>query len=122
MWFLYFSILSFSLCYMVVASYIFSPVRSFFLVKFPFIGRLLSCVQCFGFWSGVIVYLLSISGLIDRRFTSPDDFSHYIVIEAFLYGLASSLISVIINSVIFFLNRRDTYIISKNQNEDDENS
>jgi len=45
-----------------------------------------------------------------------------VVIEAVLYGLASSLASVFLNSVIFFLNAKDTYIISKNQITDEENN
>lgn len=122
MWFIYFSIASFSLCYMVVASYIFSPVRNFFIVKVPFLGRLLSCVQCFGFWSGLAIYSLSATGLMTPIFLSADTFSDYAVIEAILYGLASSLVSVYLNSLIFFLNTRDTYIISKNQKEDDQSS
>jgi len=107
---------------MVVASYIFSPIRNYFLVRLPFAGRLLSCIQCFGFWSGFFVYVLCKFGILDGRFLSPETFSDLIAVEAVLYGLISSLASVFFNSIIFFLNTRDTYIISKNQHEDDENS
>jgi hypothetical protein len=107
---------------MVVASYIFSPIRNYFLVRFPFAGRLLSCIQCFGFWSGLVIYLLCKFGILDGRFLSTDTFSDFIAVEAILYGLVASLASVFFNSVIFFLNTKDTYIISKNQHEDDENN
>ena len=122
MWFIYFSVASFSLCYMVVASYIFSPIRNFLLVKFPFIGRLLSCIQCFGFWSGLLIYSVCKSGMMGSMFLFSEGFSDFVFVEAILYGLAASLASVFLNSIIFFLNSKDTYIISKNQQENDENN
>jgi hypothetical protein len=115
-----FLLVSFSFCYLVVTSYIVAPVRNYFLVKYPYIGKLLSCIQCFGFWSGFLFSLLSYFGLIS---INQDNirYSDIPIFSFLLCGLLASLFSVLANSLIFYLNSRDTYIIEKdkkkNQNE-----
>ena len=95
--------LAFSLNYLVVTSKIFSGIRNFFLVKFHFLGELLSCLQCMGFWSGVIFSCLSYYNLVSVDFTSIS-FSTNPIVSIILFGLLSSLYSVVVNSAIGFLN------------------
>lgn len=111
-----FLLISFSFCYLVVTSYIVAPVRNYFLVKYPYIGKLLSCIQCFGFWSGFIFSSLSYFELISIN-QDNIKFSNIPLLSFFLCGLLASLFSVLVNSIIFYLNSRDTYIIEKDKNE-----
>jgi hypothetical protein len=103
---------SFSVNYIVVSSRIFSGIRNFFLVKLPTIGSLISCIQCFGFWTGLSIFalhkieILKLHGVV---FSVSD----YLVIDFILLGVASSTFSVLFNSVLVFLNKSDTYIIDK---------
>jgi len=108
--------ISFSFCYLVVTSYIVAPIRNYFLVKSPYIGKLLSCIQCFGFWSGFLFSLASYYNLLSIKYENIE-FSHITVINFFVCGLLSSLFSVLMNSFIFYLNSRDTYIIEKDKKE-----
>lgn len=111
-----FLLFSFSFCYLVVTSYIVAPIRNYFLVRLPYIGKLLSCIQCFGFWSGFLFSLLSYFDLIS---INQDNirFSNIPLLSFFICGLLASLFSVLSNSVIFYLNSRDTYIIEKDKKE-----
>ena len=103
-WLFEFLILSFSINYMVVSSRIFSPVRNFFIVKTPFIGDILSCIQCFGFWSGFFVFFLAKFGPV--VFHGLDfSISQYLVIDLLCLSLFSSLFSVLGNSILVFLNK-----------------
>ena len=95
--------LSFALNYMIVTSKIFYGIRNFFLVKVNFLGEMLSCLQCMGFWSGIIFSSLSYFKFIRVDFNLVS-FSDNPTISIILFGLLSSLYSVIINSSIGFLN------------------
>lgn len=115
---LWFLLISFAFCYLFVASFITSPIRNYFLVRSPYIGKLLNCIQCFGFWSGFIFSLLSYFEIISINYGEMS-FSKYPILNFTILGLLASLFSVLCNSLIFYFNSRDIYVIEKN-NKDDE--
>ena len=78
---------------------IFSSLRNFLLVKVPFLGNLFTCVQCSGFWVGVLMGILSLLEIFSSPFW---DCSNEIV-QVLGSGFLISGCSVIINAVVFFL-------------------
>jgi hypothetical protein len=76
---------------------IFNEIRNYFLVKFPSIGKLFSCVQCSGFWVGILMGILFYSDFI----FPPFEKSHFIS-DIFISGALISGSCVIINATIFF--------------------
>lgn len=61
--FLAWVLIAYSFSNIVVVSKIALPIRNFFILNknkgFNYIGNLLSCMMCFGFWSGVILHLIN---------------------------------------------------------------
>jgi len=113
---LLFLVISFSFCYLVVTSYIVAPIRNYFIVRLPYIGKLLSCIQCFGFWSGFLFSMSVYYDLLSLDYESIT-FSEIAIVNFFVCGLLSSIFSVLANSFIFYLNSRDTYIIERDKKE-----
>ena len=79
---------------------IFKGVRNYFLVKSPAIGKLFSCVQCSGFWVGILMGILFYLNLI----FSPFDKSYFLS-DVIASGALISGSCVIINSLVFSLLR-----------------
>jgi hypothetical protein len=77
---------------------IFNGIRNYFLVKSPAIGKLFSCIQCSGFWVGILMGILFYLDLI----FSPFDKS-YFLFDILISGSLISGSCVIINSIIFSL-------------------
>lgn len=77
---------------------ILNGVRNFCLVRIPILGKLFSCIQCSGFWVGILLGVLSILGVIE---TPLWDFSPAARVLA--SGFLISGCSVFVNSVIFYL-------------------
>jgi hypothetical protein len=73
-------------------------IRNFCLVKLPFLGKLFTCIQCSGFWIGILLGILSILNFLE---TPLWDFTP--VARVFASGFLISGCSVIINSTVFFL-------------------
>lgn len=48
------------LTFIIILSYLFKDVRLFFNKRNKFIGKLFSCSQCAGFWSGIIIKYIQI--------------------------------------------------------------
>jgi len=88
---------------------ILQEIRNYFLVQLPFFGKLFTCVQCSGFWVGVLMGILSYLGSL----TSPlwDCPAPVQVIGS---GFLISGCCVMINSVVFSLLSRS----QKNKSED----
>jgi hypothetical protein len=78
---------------------IFSSLRNFFLVKVHFLGKLFTCVQCSGFWVGILMGILSFFEIISSPFW---DCSQWLV-QVLASGFLISGSSVIINAIVFFL-------------------
>jgi hypothetical protein len=92
---------------------ILNSVRNFCLVKIPFIGKLFTCIQCSGFWSGILLGVLSILNFLETplwNFTS--------VARVFASGFLISGCSVIINSTMFSLLSRGEKNKSKDSDEE----
>jgi hypothetical protein len=50
----------------VINGSIFDPIRNYFLVKSPILGKLLVCVRCLGFWVGTVIFIpLLAIGIVD---------------------------------------------------------
>ncbi len=80
---------------------IFNGIRNYFLVKSPAIGKLFSCIQCSGFWVGILMGCLFYSDLI----FSPFEKSHFLS-DILISGALISGSCVIINSIVFSLYSR----------------
>ena len=73
-------------------------IRNYFLVQLPFLGKLFTCVQCSGFWVGILLGILSYLGSL----TSPLwDCPAYVQILGSGFLVSGSC--VIINSIVFSL-------------------
>jgi hypothetical protein len=51
-----FLFIGWSITSVIVNGKIFDPIRNYFLVKNPFIGNLISCVQCTSVWLGALIF------------------------------------------------------------------
>lgn len=80
---------------------IFNGIRNYFLVKSPSIGKLFSCIQCSGFWVGILMGILSYLELIFPPFQKS-----YFLSDIFISGALISGSCVIINSIVFSLYSR----------------
>jgi hypothetical protein len=54
-----YSVFCWSLTDLLVGSSIFETPRNYIIVKMPFIGRMITCMQCTGFWVGFILGIFS---------------------------------------------------------------
>ena len=77
---------------------ILNGIRNFCLVRIPILGKLFSCIQCSGFWVGILLGVLSILEILE---TPLWDFIP--VARVFASGFLISGCSVFINSTIFSL-------------------
>ena len=78
---------------------IFYSLRNYLLVKVPFIGKLFTCVQCSGFWVGILMGVLSSIGEISSPFWDYAEWPVQILGSGFLISGSS----VVINALVFFL-------------------
>lgn len=92
-----FLFIGWSLTSIIVNGKIFSPIRNFFLVKSPFIGNLLSCIQCTSVWVGALIFFpLLLSG--EAFLISNHQWVNYLA-----YPFIQSGFSVILESFVIFL-------------------
>lgn len=100
-------IIGWSITSILVNGSIFDPLRIYLIVKRPWLGKLFSCMQCSGFWVGIFLGTLSISGAIYHPLTELFNW-HYRdaiwmnVLTLASYGFLISGISVLLNSLIVF--------------------
>lgn len=88
---------------------ILNRIRNYCIVQLPFFGRLFSCIQCSGFWIGILMGFLSFSGII----TSPL-WEWSAAARIIGSGFLISGCCVILNSIVFHLLSRSP----KNKNQD----
>lgn len=102
---LFYIIIGWSITSILVNGSIFDPLRIYLLVKKPILHKLFSCMQCSGFWVGVIIGILSTSGVIynplDALFSMETVWVNSIV-AVVSYGFLNSGISVLVNSLVVF--------------------
>jgi hypothetical protein len=99
------SLIGWSLTNLLVNGSIFDSLRNYLLVKFPYISKLLSCMQCSGFWVGCLIGVLAYHQLLYNIL-------YYVVtnqntwysqpLTIFFHGVFISGISVLINSLLVF--------------------
>lgn len=102
---LFYLIIGWSITSILVNGSIFDPLRIYLLVKKPILHKLFSCMQCSGFWVGIIIGILSVSGLIynplDSLFSIQNPWLCHII-SVVSYGFLNSGISVLVNSLVVF--------------------
>lgn len=98
-------IIGWSITNILVNGSILDRPRIYLMVKSRTLSKLLTCMQCSGFWVGVILGFFSIAGYIINPFSEVLNTQSvsYIPLTVLTWGFWNSGISVIINSVIVFL-------------------
>lgn len=86
-----------SLTSILVNGSIFDPLRNYLLVRYPFFGKLLSCIQCTGLWVGVITFI-PLLAVGEVPYISSYWWFGYIA-----YPIIQSGVSVLIESFIIYL-------------------
>jgi len=84
-------------------------IRNYFLVQLPFLGKLFTCIQCSGFWVGILLGILSRLEILSSPLWDAPALAQIIGSGFLISGSC-----VIINSVVFSLLSRST----KNKSED----
>jgi hypothetical protein len=56
--FIYFLLASWGLTHILVSSTILKGFRDWCHIRIPFLGRMLECYQCTGFWASLFIYLI----------------------------------------------------------------
>jgi uncharacterized membrane protein YvlD (DUF360 family) len=98
-------IIGWSITNIIVNGSIFDEIRIYLMVKNQMFSKLLTCMQCSGFWVGIGLGIFSVLDHIVNPFYSllnPDSVL-YFPLTILACGFFNSGISVIINSVIVFL-------------------
>ena len=98
-------IIGWSITNIVVNGSIFDGVRIYLMVKSQMFSKLLTCMQCSGFWVGIVLGFLSVLDHIINPFSNFLNSSSilYFPLTILAWGFLNSGISVIINSLIVFL-------------------
>lgn len=86
---LIFFLINWGLSNIICNEYIFIHIRDWFNKNIPFIGKLIGCVTCFGFYSSFFLYLL----------IQPIFLTNILLIDALLFGLAGSGLNNIIDLI-----------------------
>ena len=103
---LYFILIAWSITSILVNGTIFDQLRVYLLIKAPVLHKLFSCMQCSGFWVGVILGDLANAGIIYNPlgflFPLPLNFWVDYLLTALAYGFLTSGVSVLFNSLVIF--------------------
>lgn len=84
----------------IVNSSLIDPIRNYFLVKYPPIHKLLSCVRCLGFWVGFITFGYSTySGDINQILWFP------LWLNFLIFPFVQSASGVILENFIIFMGK-----------------
>jgi uncharacterized membrane protein YvlD (DUF360 family) len=98
-------IIGWSITNIIVNGSIFDEIRIYLMVKNQMFSKLLTCMQCSGFWVGIGLGILSVLDHIVNPFCdllNPGSIL-YLPLTILTWGFFNSGISVIINSFIVFL-------------------
>ena len=107
-----FLLIGWSITSILVNGIIFNSLRNYTIVKLPKLSNLMTCMQCSGFWVGVLLGLLSVFNItinpICELFNMKIGNSFFIdILVLFFYGTLNSGVSVIINSLLIYFSRKD---------------
>ena len=100
-------LIGWSITSILVNGTIFDTLRIYLLVKAPTLHKLFSCMQCSGFWVGIVLGFLSISGIIYNPLLSMVNWAYRDSIfvnslNILAIGFLISGISVLLNSLVVF--------------------
>ena len=88
---------------------IFDGLRNYLLVKQPIFAKLLSCMQCSGFWVGILLGSLATSGIV----YNPLDFLvggsglPQQILTIVFYAFLNSGVSVLLNGLMIMFTYRN---------------
>jgi hypothetical protein len=112
---LIYSFIGWGITNILVNGSIFDEFRNYCLVMLPKLGKLLTCMQCSGFWVGFLMGLLNFGGVIQNPWAEffhfqgeiAGKFQHFMefVLLIFTSGVWISGASVTINTFLIFLAR-----------------
>jgi hypothetical protein len=84
----------------IVNGSIFNGIRNYFLVRFPLLGKLFSCIRCLGFWVGASIFIpLIFLNIIPPIF--PTEIPYFISILSM--PILQSNFGVVVESFLIFL-------------------
>ena len=98
-------IIGWSITNIIVNGSIFDDIRIYLMVKNQMFSKLLTCMQCSGFWVGIGLGIFSVLRHIINPFSdflNPDSILH-LPLTILAWGFFNSGISVLVNSLIVFL-------------------
>ena len=100
-----FTLIGWSITNIIVNGSIFDAIRIYLMVKNQMFSKLLTCMQCSGFWVGVILGFFTLLDHIQNPFYQVlnTDSLLYFPLTILACGFWNSGISVIMNSLIVFL-------------------
>jgi hypothetical protein len=98
-------IIGWSITNIIVNGSIFDKIRIYLMVKNQMFSKLLTCMQCSGFWVGIGLGIFSVLDHIVNPFydfLNPGSIL-YLPLTILAWGFFNSGISVLVNSLIVFL-------------------
>ncbi len=98
-------LIGWSITNIIVNGSILDGLRIYLMVKSQIFSKLLTCMQCSGFWVGVFLGFLSCLDHIINPFSAiiNSDSLLYFPLTILMWGFLNSGISVLVNSLIVFL-------------------
>ena len=99
------SFLGWSITNVLVNGSILDPVRVYFQVMHPTLAKLLTCMQCSGFWVGIFLgFLITADQLVNplSRLVVGNSIISDTVLVSFM-GFLISGVSVVVNSLLIYL-------------------
>ena len=106
---LIFFLIGWSITSILVNGSIFDGFRNYLLVKHPIFAKLLSCMQCSGFWIGILLGSLATSGIILNPlcFLVEDSGLPHQVLTILFYAFLNSGVSVLLNGLMIMFTYRN---------------
>lgn len=105
-----YSFIGWGITNLLVNGSIFDDIRNYLLVMHPKLGKLLTCMQCSGFWVGVLLGLFNFAGIIENPWSDFFQFQgetagkirHFIefLLLIFTSGVWISGVSVVFNTLL----------------------
>jgi hypothetical protein len=94
--FLFFILSVWGLTHILVSSKILENLRNFLLVRAPFIGKMLDCYQCTGFWTGLFLYFIYSPPRLSNNLYFNFDFIFWAFVGSGICSFLSAVLSYII--------------------------
>jgi hypothetical protein len=100
MTYILFFILGWGITSTVINGSIFDKIRNYFIIKYPLIGKLFSCIRCLGFWVGTFMFTPLVHyGVIPPIFPSEVPY----LVSLFAMPIFQSNFGVVMESFLIFL-------------------